>query len=72
MVEIHRVMLEVGDGILFCTDGLTNQLTDEEITAHFTAGAGAQAICTALVEHAKTTGGRDNITAVVTLAIAAN
>jgi serine/threonine protein phosphatase PrpC len=68
MVEIHRVMLEEGDGILFCTDGLTNQVTDAEITAHFSGGGGASEICAALVDHAKATGGRDNITAVVALA----
>jgi serine/threonine protein phosphatase PrpC len=69
MVEIHRVMLEVGDGILFCTDGLTNQVTDEEITAHFNEGGGAREICQSLVEHAKATGARDNVTAVVALAL---
>jgi serine/threonine protein phosphatase PrpC len=71
MVEIHRVMLEPGDGVLFCTDGLTNQVADEQISAHFAQGGGAAEIAARLVEHAKSTGGRDNITVVVALALAA-
>jgi protein phosphatase len=71
MVEIHRVMLEPGDGFLFCTDGLTNQVTDEEISQHFAEGGGSAAICQRLVEHARSTGGRDNITVIVGLAQAA-
>jgi serine/threonine protein phosphatase PrpC len=70
MVEIHRVMLEPGDGVLFCTDGLTNQVTDEQISAHFAQGGGAAEVAARLVEHAKSTGGRDNITVVVALALA--
>jgi serine/threonine protein phosphatase PrpC len=65
MVEIHRVMLEAGDAILFCTDGLTNEVSDADIGAQLTRGGGAQHVCETLVAAAKSAGGRDNITAVV-------
>jgi protein phosphatase len=68
MVEIHRVMLEPGDGVLLCTDGLTNQVSDADIAARVALGGGARSCCETLVALAKASGGRDNITAVVAFA----
>ncbi len=69
LVEIHRVTLEPGDGILFCTDGLTNQVTDEDIATCLTQGDSARDCCETLVAAAKASGGNDNITAVVAFAM---
>ena len=68
LVEIHRVLLEPGDGILLCTDGLTNQLTDEQIAGYLASAPASREAAEILVNAAKTAGGHDNITAVVAMA----
>jgi len=64
-VEVHKLMLEDGDRVLLCSDGVTGMLTDEEINqVLFGANEPAEA-CRQLVFRANEAGGRDNITAVV-------
>ncbi len=55
------VMLESGDVLVLCTDGLWGQLSDREIQDIVT-GKTAVDICQTLVETAKKRGGPDNIT----------
>jgi protein phosphatase len=64
-VEMHKLELESGDGLLLCTDGLTDMLTDEQIAAILTAEGEPRLACERLVAAANAEGGKDNITAVV-------
>jgi serine/threonine protein phosphatase PrpC len=68
LVEIHRVMLEPGDAVMLCTDGLTNELTDEQIAGYLSQAPGSREAAEILVHAAKTAGGHDNVTAVVAMA----
>lgn len=54
-----------GERLLLCSDGLTNEMTDESIRATLTMSGGAQSAAEALVHRANQLGGRDNITVVV-------
>jgi protein phosphatase len=58
------LMLEPGDQVLLCTDGLTDLVTDEEIARALVKGTPAEAAA-ALVVLARARGGHDNITTVV-------
>jgi serine/threonine protein phosphatase PrpC len=63
--DIHAVALEDGDCVLLCTDGLTDMVPAERITALLRAGQPAAATCRALVDEALNAGGKDNVTVVV-------
>lgn len=63
--QVVEVPLEAGDVFLLCSDGLTDELTDEEIVAVLASGAALQAGAQALVAAALAKGGRDNITVVL-------
>ena len=60
-----RTAVEAGDWLVLCTDGLTNALADEEISAVLTEYYTPQAACERLVALANERGGNDNITVVV-------
>lgn len=61
---VHAVDLEAGDILLLCTDGLTNDVPEDEIAT--TIGSlDAEASCRSLVDRALARGGRDNITVIV-------
>ena len=64
-IDIDHVPLEDGDRLLVCSDGLTDMVTDEELTSALVEFAGAQAACDALIERALSNGGRDNVTVIV-------
>lgn len=66
LLELDDDAIEVADGDVFllCSDGLSNELSDDEIVAVLNSAEHAQA-CEELVERALAHGGRDNITAVV-------
>lgn len=53
-----------GDIFLLCSDGLTNSLSDEDITVCCPQGGKPEAICGALIEAALSAGARDNVTVV--------
>ena len=55
----------VGDRIVLCSDGVSNEVTPELITAILLSTADAQEAAHALVRAALQAGGRDNVTAVV-------
>jgi len=64
VTDFYRVKLENGDCLVVCSDGLSNQVSAEEI-GRITRGAGGpEDICHALVEEAMHTGAPDNITVV--------
>ncbi|WP_144139906.1 PP2C family protein-serine/threonine phosphatase [Paraburkholderia sp. BCC1884] len=66
LLELDDDALEVTDGDIFllCSDGLSNEVSDEEILAVLTTAAHENA-SGELVDLALSRGGRDNITAVV-------
>ena len=53
-----------GDVYLLCSDGLTRELSDEEIARLLSAGKPLDELVERLVEAAKDSGGQDNITCV--------
>jgi protein phosphatase len=63
-VDIFEHRLRVGDVVLLCSDGLSNQVSDAELANVLTEHAPEQAV-QMLVDMANEKGGPDNITAVV-------
>lgn len=64
-VEAVEGALGPGEMLLLCSDGLTEELSDEEILEHLEAGLDMHATVDALVDAALRAGGRDNITVVM-------
>lgn len=64
-VDRHIQDLRPGDTLLFCTDGLTNLVSDSELQQHLQSIPDPQKCCQALVHLANQRGGGDNITVVV-------
>jgi protein phosphatase len=54
-----------GEQFVICSDGLTNEVTDEQILAVLAAGTDPQSAAQALVERAVEHGGRDNVSVIV-------
>jgi PPM family protein phosphatase len=64
VTDLYRLKLENDDFLVLCSDGLSNQVSAEEI-ARVTRGSGRpQEICSALIEEALHTGAPDNVTVV--------
>jgi protein phosphatase len=63
--EAHKLALELGDVLLLCTDGLTNELSDDRIAEILAHPRPASDICQELIQAAKAAGGNDNVTVVV-------
>ena len=57
--------LQNGDRLVFCTDGLINDVSDDDIMELVGKGADATSICHSLVHLANARGGDDNITVIV-------
>lgn len=68
--DIHQVStqpidISVGDRLLLCSDGLTEELSDPLIAFHLKSIRACNKAVQTLVEAAKDKGGRDNITVIV-------
>ena len=63
--EIHDYVLQDGDQLLLCTDGLTDMVEDELIEAILNRQAPAVVACGHLIDLALNHGGQDNVTAIV-------
>ena len=63
-VDLSREKLRPGDAVLLCSDGLTDEVQDEEIR-QIVAGNDPQEAATELVELASQRGGSDDVTALV-------
>jgi protein phosphatase len=50
--EAYKATLQFGDTLLLCTDGLTHQVTDEEIATRLSAASSAEGACTSILEDA--------------------
>lgn len=63
--DYWMIPLTEGLRLLVCSDGLTKELTDEDIRRHLIAGRPARHTANELVSAALGRGGRDNITVIV-------
>ncbi len=63
--EITSELLQPGDILLLCSDGLSNKVTDEDLLHVLTAAASLEAAAQELIRLANERGGEDNITVVV-------
>jgi serine/threonine protein phosphatase PrpC len=64
-VDTVEAVLDAGDRLLLCSDGLTNELDDGEIADVLGADADAQGTAERLVGLANAAGGADNVTVIV-------
>ena len=66
-VDVDRTTLVVqrGDRVIICSDGLFNELSGEEIESALTQGNDVASVADSLVEGAVAHGGRDNVSVVV-------
>jgi len=64
-VDTRTVELEVGDTLLFCSDGLSNALASEAMAATLAAAPSVTAAARALVRRALDVDGSDNVTVIV-------
>lgn len=63
--DLQELVFLTGDRYIFCSDGLTTMLSDEEIRAAAVAQTSPKALCEKLVALANEKGGVDNVTVVV-------
>ena len=63
--DVFRVETKRGDCLLLCSDGLSNQMADEEILFEVIHGARKDDCCQRLLEIAKNRGAPDNVTSVL-------
>jgi protein phosphatase len=64
-VDVDEELMGEDDTLLLCSDGLTRELSDAQITAVLREGSDAQESANRLIELANDAGGRDNITVIV-------
>jgi len=64
-VKVSPLDVQSGDSLILCSDGLTEEVSDEEISNYLQTGADCQQIVENLVAAAKKAGGSDNITVVM-------
>lgn len=67
--DVFALDLEPGDRVLFCSDGLSGMVADEELGRVLGESDDPQAVADALVQAALAGGGEDNITVVVVMAV---
>ena len=63
--ELHSLDLHPGDLILLCSDGLTEMVSDEQITSILHTQQQPETACKRLVDEANQRGGKDNISVIV-------
>jgi protein phosphatase len=64
-IDFGQEPFEDDDLILLCSDGLSNYLETSALAQFANENKDCEKLCRALVEHANSAGGQDNITAVV-------
>lgn len=64
-IDAQPLELQPNDRLLLCSDGLTEELSDQLIASHLKSVRACDKAATALVNAAKDRGGRDNITVVI-------
>jgi protein phosphatase len=63
--DVWLLPVEEGDRILVCSDGLSGELTDEEICDVLSAVKEPQAAADTLIEETLRSGARDNVTVII-------
>ncbi|MFH0916591.1 MAG: Stp1/IreP family PP2C-type Ser/Thr phosphatase, partial [bacterium] len=63
--DIFEVLVEAGDRVLLCSDGLTGMVSDPDIAEILRSDEDPQAVAGLLVQAALNGGGEDNVTVVV-------
>ena len=63
--DLFEVMMNEGEYLLLCSDGLVNELTDEEIQQEVMQGKTAKEGCENLLKEALDRGASDNVTVVL-------
>ncbi|MFZ0547517.1 MAG: protein phosphatase 2C domain-containing protein [Candidatus Promineifilaceae bacterium] len=63
--EVQKMVVQGGDRILLCSDGLTKMVGDERVSEILGESDEPETICERLVAAANAAGGLDNVTAVV-------
>jgi serine/threonine protein phosphatase PrpC len=63
--DLSTLLLEAGDRLLLCSDGLTTMLADEEIAIILSEEPDLDAACQTLIAAANVAGGRDNISVIL-------
>lgn len=63
--EVYKAQLKDEDVLLFCTDGLTKHVADEDLTNLFQKGLSSRECAERLIKMANQAGGSDNITVIV-------
>ncbi|PSB16110.1 Stp1/IreP family PP2C-type Ser/Thr phosphatase [Phormidesmis priestleyi ULC007] len=64
-IEVKSLSVQSGDRLLLCSDGLTEELSDQRITDQLKPIQACEKAASALINAAKEQGGRDNITVVI-------
>ena len=64
VTDFYRVKLENDDAMVLCSDGLSNQVSNEEIARIARGSPKPQDVCNALIEEALHTGAPDNVTVI--------
>jgi protein phosphatase len=64
-IDVLSLSLQPGDRVLLCSDGLSNEVTDEQIARTISGSDDLSQIVNSLVAQANENGGRDNISAVL-------
>ncbi len=67
--EVYKLVLESGDVLLLCTDGLNKHVSDEQITSVLAEDYSPEDACRRLVGLANEAGGTDNVTVVIAAAL---
>ncbi|MBF2025674.1 MAG: Stp1/IreP family PP2C-type Ser/Thr phosphatase [Oscillatoriales cyanobacterium C42_A2020_001] len=66
-IDMQTFPVQSGDRLLLCSDGLTEELSDQIIASHLKSIRVCEKVAATLVNAAKEHGGRDNITVVVVM-----
>jgi len=64
-VDLTHQVIRRGDTLVLCSDGLSGQISAQDIAAVVTSGRALRDICDALIDRANGAGGPDNITVIV-------
>ncbi|HEY1015668.1 MAG TPA: Stp1/IreP family PP2C-type Ser/Thr phosphatase [Herpetosiphonaceae bacterium] len=64
-IDVEEQPLQIGDWLLLCSDGLVNELADDELAEMILAGTLPQQTCQELIAAANRRGARDNVTALL-------
>ncbi|HEY9701819.1 MAG TPA: SpoIIE family protein phosphatase, partial [Allocoleopsis sp.] len=63
-IDVNKLDIQVGDRLLLCSDGLSEEVPDDQIN-ELLSQSDTNKIITQLIQTAKDNGGKDNITVVI-------